>query len=180
MYMSTNGQELEHFNPNKLMDGVKERIKSTFVSLIPDEVWSSMIERELYIFTTGKIIPHHEYTGKSDKDGNPIYKEWEERVPYSEQVKYNDWGRIEKPAEVSPLSAIIREELHKKFREDFEKFLHSEEYQMTYDKYGKPVIAKAIEDILIKNSDTIFYNMVSSLMQKHFDEMRYKIMSETR
>ena len=38
--------EVEKFDPSKLMDGVKDRIKATFVSLIPDEQWEQMVETE--------------------------------------------------------------------------------------------------------------------------------------
>ena len=42
--------QIEKFDPSKLMDGVKDRIKATFVSLIPDDAWNSMVEKELYVF----------------------------------------------------------------------------------------------------------------------------------
>lgn len=31
--------EVEKFDPSKLMDGVRDRIKATFVALIPDDQW---------------------------------------------------------------------------------------------------------------------------------------------
>ena len=49
------GTMIEKFDPSKLMDGVKDRIKSTFVSLIPDDAWEKMVEKEIYVFTTGRI-----------------------------------------------------------------------------------------------------------------------------
>lgn len=39
-------QQIEKFDPSKLMDGVKDRIKATFVSLIPDEQWEQMVYAE--------------------------------------------------------------------------------------------------------------------------------------
>lgn len=66
--------QIEKFDPSKLMDGVKDRIKATFVSLIPDDAWNSMVEKELYVFTTGKIIPHHEYQG-TDSEGHAFYRD---------------------------------------------------------------------------------------------------------
>ena len=38
---------VEKFDPSKLMDGVKDRIKSTFVSLIPDGQWEQMVKNEI-------------------------------------------------------------------------------------------------------------------------------------
>lgn len=31
--------QVEKFDPSRLMEGVKDRIKATFVSLIPDTEW---------------------------------------------------------------------------------------------------------------------------------------------
>jgi len=42
--------EVEKFDPSKLMDGVRDRIKATFVSLIPDEAWNEMVEVEVKKF----------------------------------------------------------------------------------------------------------------------------------
>src|SRR5579863_781053 len=42
--------ELQKFDPAQLMNGVRDRIKATFVSLIPDEQWESMIKKEVDAF----------------------------------------------------------------------------------------------------------------------------------
>jgi hypothetical protein len=39
--------EIEKFDPSKLMQGVKDRIKSTFVSLIPDDKWDELVKAEI-------------------------------------------------------------------------------------------------------------------------------------
>lgn len=39
--------EIEKFDPSKLMDGVKDRIKATFVSLIPEDAWEQMVKTEV-------------------------------------------------------------------------------------------------------------------------------------
>lgn len=38
--------QIQKFDPSTLMQGVKDRIKSEFVALIPDEQWKQMIENE--------------------------------------------------------------------------------------------------------------------------------------
>jgi len=40
-------QEIQKFDPATLMQGVKDRIKATFVSLIPDEQWEVMVKSEI-------------------------------------------------------------------------------------------------------------------------------------
>ena len=41
---------VEKFDPYKLMDGVKDRIKATFVALIPDDQWDQMCDAEMKKF----------------------------------------------------------------------------------------------------------------------------------
>ena len=170
--------QIEKFDPSKLMDGVKDRIKATFVSLIPDDAWNSMVEKELYVFTTGKIIPHHEYQG-ADSEGHAIYSDWEERIPYDQKPITDKWGNVEKGAgdNISPLQKMIREMLEEKFRADLKAYLETEEYQGLWSGYGLPNISKALEEILIKNSGIIFQNMIASMMQSGFDFMKNNIMS---
>jgi hypothetical protein len=41
------GGEIEKFDPAALMQGVRDRIKATFVSLIPDAQWEQMVKKEI-------------------------------------------------------------------------------------------------------------------------------------
>ena len=170
--------QIEKFDPSKLMDGVRDRIKATFVSLIPDDAWNSMVEKELYVFTTGKILQHHEYQG-TDSNGNAYYRDWEERIPYDQKPITDNYGNVVKGAgdNISPLQKMIREMLEEKFRADLKAYLESEEYQGLWSGYGLPNISKALEEILIKNSGIIFQNMIASMMQSGFDFMKNNIMS---
>jgi hypothetical protein len=43
-------QEIEKFDPSTLMQGVKDRIKATFMSLIPDDKWGEMVDAEIKKF----------------------------------------------------------------------------------------------------------------------------------
>ena len=163
------------FDPQKLMDGVKGRIKSTFANLIPDDVWESMLEKEIYIFTTGKIIPHHEidYNNK-DENGNYVYKDWEERIPYTQKPIKDQWNKETGEEDISPLQKMIRDELRNKFKEDLKAFLNSEEYKTTYDQYGMTQISESVEEILVRNTDTIFRRFIGSILQDGFNRMRYE------
>lgn len=38
--------QIENFDPSKLMDGVRDRIKATFISLIPDAQWGELVKAE--------------------------------------------------------------------------------------------------------------------------------------
>jgi len=43
-------EQVQKFDPSTLMQGVRDRIKATFVSLIPDEQWEQMVETEMKSF----------------------------------------------------------------------------------------------------------------------------------
>lgn len=42
--------KLQQFDPSKLMDGIKDRIRGEFASLIPEDVWKQMVEKEVQYF----------------------------------------------------------------------------------------------------------------------------------
>lgn len=42
--------QVEKFDPSTLMQGVKDRIKATFVSLVPDDKWEQMVQNEIDAF----------------------------------------------------------------------------------------------------------------------------------
>ena len=44
--MNDKNKAIEAFDPKKLAEGVRERIRATFVSLIPEEHWDQMIQKE--------------------------------------------------------------------------------------------------------------------------------------
>lgn len=169
------GTMIEKFDPSKLMEGVKDRIKSTFVSLIPDDAWEKMVEKEIYVFTTGRIEYEQKCNyDKKDENGNYVYEVIEKRIPYTCREIKDHWGRKEYD-DISPLQKMIRDCLRQKFEEDLKAYLNGEEYQATYDTYGAVQVGKAIEEVLINNTDTIFKNFMASIMQSAFDQMRYSI-----
>lgn len=43
--------QVQKFDPATLMQGVKDRIKATFVSLIPEEQWEEMVKKEVDKFS---------------------------------------------------------------------------------------------------------------------------------
>lgn len=51
--------EIEKFKPENIMQTVKDRIKATFVSLIPDEKWNEMVKNEIDDFFKEKEISYH-------------------------------------------------------------------------------------------------------------------------
>lgn len=54
-------EEIEKFDPATLMQGVKDRIKATFVSLIPDAQWDQMVKREIDSYFESRDQNHYNY-----------------------------------------------------------------------------------------------------------------------
>jgi|GEM_PF-2636265 len=48
--MSEKTKEVAEFNPADLMQGVRDKIKATFVSLIPVEHWDQLCQKEIDVF----------------------------------------------------------------------------------------------------------------------------------
>lgn len=169
------GNEIEKFDPSKLMDGVKDRIKSTFVSLIPDEMWDAMVEKEIYVFTTGTIrIEKETDWGTTDEDGRHPIIFREVRTPYTGLEIKDGWG-IKKYDDISPLQQMIRTALREKFQKDVAAYLDGDEYKTFFDENGRERIKKTLEDILIRNADTIFVNIIAGMMQRSVEQMRFNI-----
>jgi hypothetical protein len=62
--------ELQKFDPSTLMDGVRKRIKATFVSLIPDEHWEQLCQKEIDSFFIEKDqYSHNNRTYHSEFQG---------------------------------------------------------------------------------------------------------------
>lgn len=59
--------DIEKFDPSQLMNGVRNRIKATFVSLIPDEQWEKMIKKEADNFFASREKPTYYDRDKSGK-----------------------------------------------------------------------------------------------------------------
>lgn len=56
--------QVEKFDPSKLMDGVKDRIKATFISLIPEDAWAKMVQDEIDRF----FKPGETYSYNNNRD----------------------------------------------------------------------------------------------------------------
>ena len=59
---------VEKFDPSKLMDGVRDRVKATFVSLIPDDQWELLVKKEVDNFFKQKETNWNNREYKSDFD----------------------------------------------------------------------------------------------------------------
>lgn len=99
-------EEIEKFDPSTLMQGVKDRIKATFVSLIPDDQWDAMMQKEINAFFEPQQFSRkwkdeydgwkHKYTLESDGTESPFRaliwdKCFEKCMEKIDQIITKDW-----------------------------------------------------------------------------------------
>ncbi|QQO97231.1 hypothetical protein M1M30_gp131 [Maribacter phage Colly_1] len=60
--MADESKEIKPFKPEDLMDGVRAKIKSTFVDLIPEEAWDAMVKAEVNSFMSPKSYNNYNRT----------------------------------------------------------------------------------------------------------------------
>lgn len=144
-------KEVEKFDPSKLMQGVKDRVKATFVALIPDIQWDEMVKKEIDAFfnKTSKL----EISNKHEKD--------------------NYWNKyLVTETEQSPFRAIIWKECLKytteKLKEDLTKELFEETYNSETQRYDtkdklKSIIEDAIPIAITKFFSQIAFSMTANL-----------------
>jgi FKBP-type peptidyl-prolyl cis-trans isomerase (trigger factor) len=76
-------QEIKKFDANEALKSVKEKIKDSFVSLIPDEQWNEMVKKEVdsYFKETKEGYGERGYSSSFTKDVHSILsQEVKERV----------------------------------------------------------------------------------------------------
>lgn len=54
-------EAIEKFDPSKLVDQVRERVRNTFAELIPEEEWKKLVQREITFFLQESIKRRNNY-----------------------------------------------------------------------------------------------------------------------
>lgn len=68
---------IDKFNPQSLADTVKDRLKATFISLIPEEQWDQLVSNEIEVFFEKKEDAYSTNRTSSTKFQQLIQKELE-------------------------------------------------------------------------------------------------------
>lgn len=95
--------EVQKFDPSLLMEGVKARIRAEFASLIPDEAWTQMVEKEVQSYFHDKFENNYrnERTSKfEDLIRNLLTEETKKRFAvYISSAEFERvWGKDGLPA----------------------------------------------------------------------------------
>jgi hypothetical protein len=112
-------QEIEKFDPATLMQGVKDRIKATFVSLIPDDKWEEMCKAEIdKFFKTGNSYGsnYRDYSEFSWVVNSALRAHTEQKI---KEVLSSEEFQVTWNGNNYDLSAAIKDELIKKAPEIF-------------------------------------------------------------
>lgn len=89
--------DIEKFDPSQLMQGVRDRIKATFISLIPDDKWEELVQKEIDAFFAE--TKNNGYYRQNDKLPSPFSavcnEVFQKRVAdtFNECIQSSDWSR---------------------------------------------------------------------------------------
>jgi uncharacterized membrane-anchored protein YjiN (DUF445 family) len=116
--------QVEKFDPSTLMQGVKDRIKATFVSLIPDDKWEEMVQQEITRYF--QSIPNSRYRDNMSEFSWTVYEAINEHVKQliketlanpEFQVNWNNGN--------ATVSEVIQEQIVKRAPEIFMQSIQS-------------------------------------------------------
>lgn len=148
--------QIEKFDPSTLMQGVKDRIKSTFVSLIPDGQWDTMVQKEIDEFFKLRKTIISKKTAQSVTYGNKIQDTFvnveQESSPFRDLV----WDYC---AEMTLI--ILKEKINKEYFT--QHWVHS---QMELKDNMKQLIKEAAPLAAATFFERIAFGLVNDLQQK--------------
>jgi len=96
-------KQIIQYDPSKLMEMVRDRIRATYVSLIPEEQWSQMVKKEIDAFFVERE-GYRNYERMSNFK-QVVYGELEKKAKeiakqYLDSISSNDWeGNVLKPSD---------------------------------------------------------------------------------
>lgn len=154
--MNNNSTQTVVFNQNDLMQNVKDRIKATFVGLIPDEEWEALVAKEVKAFVeteTDLEFYHYKEPNRSFYGGHP---------EKSAHVKANG---------MTPLRAIVWQECASRLHEELKKQLLEYSFANHFDGDFSEEMKGVIEQL----GSQIAANFFSTLIQNYGVQLRNEI-----
>ena len=131
--------EIEKFDPSTLMEGVRNRIKATFVSLIPDAQWEQMVNTEIEKFF--KVEDRWESDNRTSK--SPFTKIVREELDALARTKCKDMLEKYTSAAWSGNEPVLNAELKK---------LLEENAQTIFVEMFRGMFQSAVNDMRNRNS----------------------------
>ena len=151
--------EIAKFDQANLMQNVRDRIKATFVGLIPDEEWDALVRKEVDAFLNEKAnLTFHAYQEK--KSG------WYAQPENPAQIKSVD---------LSPFRAIVWEECASRLQKALGEALRD---SLFVDYYSPLKLTEEAERIIKESGAAIAADFFSRIIGANTQMMYNSIMSE--
>jgi hypothetical protein len=151
--------EIAKFDQASLMQNVRERIKATFVGLIPDEEWEALVRKEVDAFLNEKAsLTFHAY----------------------EEQKHGWYARPEKPAQIksidlSPFRAMVWQECAARLQKALGEALNDE----LFVGHCHPTkLTEEAERIIKESGAAIAADFFSRIISTNISIVQSTIMSE--
>ena len=128
---------LKKFDASSVMKGVKDKIKATFVDLIPEEQWNEMIQKEIDDFFT-----------------------------------YRPSGGYSRDKSYTSFESLVHGELKRECLERMKKYLDGKEFDVTWDKRGKPVVTESIKKMMIDNAGEILASIYGEMFHQMLNSFK--------
>jgi hypothetical protein len=149
------GEQVEKFDPSTLMQGVKDRIKATFVSLIPDVQWEIMVQKEIDEFFNS------EQTMIFAKKEEQVAGQWHAKQMATLEIKQSPFRALVWEHCANMTNQILKEKITKEYFND--EWPATEE---TVDARMKSFVKESIPSAIILFFEKIAFNQVEFLRQQ--------------
>lgn len=128
---NSENKEIIPFDPTQAMQSIKDKIKSAFVELIPDEQWHAMVKAEVDSFFNDTEEKSRSSYGGNSKIIPSVFKQ------------------------------VVREELKKMAREKLEEYLRENTSFVWQNMNGNITIENAITNAVKNNASHIFMELIT-------------------
>jgi hypothetical protein len=147
--------QVEKFDPSTLMQGVKDRIKATFVSLIPETQWEVMVQKEIDAFFNS------EETLIFAKKDEQISGQWHAKKLATLEIKQSPFRALVWEHCTNMTTQILKEKITKEYFN--EAWPATEE---TIDEKMKSFVKDAIPNAISLFFENIAFRQVEFLRQQ--------------
>lgn len=161
--------DIEIFNPQTLKEKITEQVQQSFSSLIPQEAFEQLVDKEIEEFFNSEVYFKIEHV-KDPIPGHTYY------------TQYNEYNRLSTP--ITPFKAIVWKVCHDITVEKLNRYFEVEKEkikQQSLDLLSKELegsISKNVELIMIEMQKNQMNNILSqclSLMDQRINDLVNKL-----
>jgi hypothetical protein len=151
-------QQVQKFDPSTLMQGVKDRIKATFVSLIPDDQWDGMVKKEIDAFF-------------DTASGSSIESITVEIKDYGYGTERRTWQTMKFSGKMSPFRQLVWTLCYEESIKALKKYI-SEEYFTNVYVDGRTELHENMKAIIAETAPLAVTNFMQAMMFSNNEQLR--------